>query len=112
MLRRTIANIDVQWRESARHCAISERRKSVDRIELIALTGNQCDAKVGIEKVFAANGDRQGFIRLRRERIFGARQARRLRPNTFGRASREETIRESVLDFIRVGDRVYVIEAN
>jgi len=112
MLRRSIANINVQRREPARHRAISERRKSVDRIKLIPLPGNQRAAKVRIEKVFAANRDRQSFIGLGRQRFFLAGFARGFLADAFRRSFGEEPVRNAVFNLVCVGYGVEVIESN
>src|SRR5438132_748528 len=66
LLGRTITHVNVQRREPARHRAIAKRGKRIDGIKLITLPRNQRAAKKSIEEVFAANRDRQRFVRLRR----------------------------------------------
>src|SRR5262249_9811296 len=85
-------------------------RECIDRVKLIALPGNQGPTKVRIEKVLPPNSDCQRFVRLCRERIFGARQPRRFRPNAFSRSAREKAVRQSIFDFVRIRNRVHVIE--
>jgi hypothetical protein len=72
----------------------------------------QSTAKERIEKVFTAQSNREGFVRLARKQrpVFTSRNFHRFVSNILGRASREETIRDTKLDLVRVGDRVGVVE--
>jgi len=62
---RTVPSFDIERREASRHATVAETGKGVDGIKLIAPPGGQGTAEKAIKEVFAAQGDRQGFVRLR-----------------------------------------------
>src|ERR1041384_1328814 len=77
---RAIARFDVQGREAAGGGAARETGEGVNWIELIALAGHERAAKILIEEIFAAHGERENFIRLACERRFLRIRGRRRAP--------------------------------
>src|SRR5262249_22745654 len=111
---RTIARVDVHRRKASRDAAVNKSRERVERIELVALIRNQSATEERIEKVLAAHCDCQSFVGLTREQrpVLSCSLPHTLVAHVFSRTAREEAVRDTEFDLVRVGDCVGVVEAN
>src|SRR5690242_21861751 len=105
---RSVTRVDIDRRETARHAAIDETRKRVDGIKLVALARNQRAAEERVEKVLAADGDRERFVRLaRKDWPLASRRFPHGRVvHVLRRTLREETVRHAKLNLVRIGNRI------
>src|SRR5437667_6919445 len=113
MLRRAIADVDVQRRELAGDCPVTEPGKSIDGIKLIAPSRDQRSAEIRIKEILAADSNGKCFVGLGGQRCFFlAGRALGFLAYGFSRSSGVETIRNAVFDLVRVGNGINVIKAN
>src|SRR5207253_10783965 len=112
MLRRAIADVDVQRRELAGDCSVTEPGKSIEGIKLVAPSRDQRSAEIRIKEILAADSNGKCFVGLGgQRRFFLTGRALGCLAYGFSTPSAAGTIRNAVIALVRAGGRIELTAA-